>query len=265
VFDQVLTDTARYADLVLPATTFLESHDITPAYGPTSLQLVKPVVEGPGQARSNADVFAELSERLGLTREGEPDGELSMLMRLTEALPGAASGALWEHAIAYPACGAAPVQFVDVRPGTPDGKIDLFPEGLEREAPLGLYRWQPDPATDLYPLALISPANDRTISSTLGELPRPTAKLVMHPADARQRFLEEDDNVRVFNDIGEVRCTLAVAESVRPGSVVLPKGLWRKDTLNRSTATALAPDSLTDFAGGACFNDARAQVERVPD
>jgi anaerobic selenocysteine-containing dehydrogenase len=265
VFDQVLTDTARYADLVLPATTFLESHDIARGYGPTSLQLIKPVVEGPGQVRSNPDVFAELSERLGFTREGEPDGELAMLMSLTAALPPATSNALWEQGIAFPACGAAPVQFVDVDPGTSDGMIDLFPEELDREAPSGLYRWIPETASDLYPLALISPASDRTISSTLGELPRPAVKLLMHPEDAGRRTLEEDDKVRVFNEIGEVHCTLGIGETVRPGTVVLPKGLWRKDTLNGSTATALAPDSLTDFAGGACFNDARVQVERLPD
>jgi anaerobic selenocysteine-containing dehydrogenase len=265
VFDQVLTDTARYADLVLPATTFLESHDIARGYGPTSLQLIKPVVEGPGQVRSNPDVFAELSERLGFTREGEPDGELAMLMSLTAALPPATSNALWGQGIAFPACGAAPVQFVDVDPGTSDGMIDLFPEELDREAPSGLYRWIPETASDLYPLALISPASDRTISSTLGELPRPAVKLLMHPEDAGRRTLEENDKVRVFNEIGEVHCALGIGETVRPGTVVLPKGLWRKDTLNGSTATALAPDSLTDFAGGACFNDARVQVERLPD
>ncbi len=75
-------------------------------------------------------------------------------------------------------CGPAPVQFVDVFPNTPDRKVDLFPAEYEAAAPMGLYAFQPDPATDRYPLALISPASERTISSTLGQLPRPDVKLL---------------------------------------------------------------------------------------
>jgi anaerobic selenocysteine-containing dehydrogenase len=159
-----------------------------------------------------------------------------------------------------PSFGTAPVQFVDVFPNTPDRKVDLFSAALEASAPAGLYRFQPDPATERYPLALISPASERTISSTLGELPRPDVKLLMHPDDATARGLGESDLVRVFNELGEVHCTLTVAPSIRPGTVSLPKGIWRRSTRNNTTGTALVSDSLTDLGGGACFNDARVQV-----
>src|SRR5947207_14599934 len=125
---------------------------------------------------------------------------------------------------------------------------------------MGLYRFQPDPATEKYPLALISPASDRTISSTLGELPRPDVKLTMHHADAAARGLPEGDGVRGFNDLGEVHCTLKVAPILRPGTVSLPKGLRRRSTRNGFTGTSLVPDTLTDLGDGACFNDARVQV-----
>ena len=82
----------------------------------------------------------------------------------------------------------------------------------------------------------------------------------MHPGDAAARGLADTDLVRVFNDLGEVHCTLAIAAVVRPGTVSLPKGLWRRSTRNGFTATALVPDTLTDLGGGACFNDARVQV-----
>ncbi len=130
---------------------------------------------------------------------------------------------------------------------------------------MGLYRFQPDPATERYPLTLISPASDRTISSTLGELPRSDVKLLMGPADADARGLAENDLVRVFNDLGEVHCTLTVAPSIRPGTISLPKGLWRRSTRNNATGTALVPDTLTDLGGGACFNDARVQVASLPN
>ena len=70
--------------------------------------------------------------------------------------------------------------------------------------------------------------------------------------------------VRVFNDLGEVHCLLSVTPVIRPGSVILPKGLWRRSTLNGVTGTALVPDTLTDLGGGACFNDARVQVGSLP-
>jgi anaerobic selenocysteine-containing dehydrogenase len=164
-----------------------------------------------------------------------------------------------------PPFSAAPVQFVDVFPNTADRRVDLFPAALEAEAPLGLYRFQPDPASERHPLALISPASERTISSTLGELPRPDVKLLMHPDDAAARGLAENDIVRVFNDLGEVHCPLTVAPSIRPGSVSLPKGIWRRSTRSNTTGTALVPDTLTDLAGGACFNDARVQVASLPN
>jgi anaerobic selenocysteine-containing dehydrogenase len=262
VFEQVFTDTCLYADVVLPATTFLEGYDIARAYGPFSLQLGRPVIDPVGEARSNADVFGELGARMGLLRDGEPRGELDLLLRVLDELPQGMGARLGAGRPADPPWDGAPVQFVDVLPQTVDGKVDLFPEALEREAPLGLYRYQPDPATPAYPLALISPASDRTVSSTLGELPRPAAMLVMHPQDAACRALDDGDDVRVFNELGEVRCGLQIGTWVRPGVVSLPKGLWRKSTANSNTATSLAPDTLADIAGGACFNDARVEVAK---
>ena len=71
MFEQVFTDTTRYADVVLPATTFLEQYDIAKSYGPITLQLVRPVIEPRGEARTNAQVFSALAERLGVgTRRG---------------------------------------------------------------------------------------------------------------------------------------------------------------------------------------------------
>jgi anaerobic selenocysteine-containing dehydrogenase len=263
VFDQVMTDTARYADVVLPATTFLEGYDIARGYGPISLRLAKPVIEPVGDARSNADVFGDLLRHLDLDEPGDPSGELEEMLQVMSQLPRTVGTELSEHEAAVPPYGGRPIQFVDVRPLTVDGKVDLFPDALDAEAPAGLYGYQPDPRTSEFPLTLISPASERTITSMLSELPRPEVKLLMHPDDAAERGLADGDAVRVFNALGEVRCNLQVGASIRPGTVLLPKGLWRKHTANGYTATALAPDTLTDVGGGACFNDARVQVEKI--
>jgi anaerobic selenocysteine-containing dehydrogenase len=261
VFDQVVTDTAKYADVVLPATTFLENYDIAKGYGGISLQVVRPVIEPVGEARPNPEVFGELAERLGVNGLGpDLENEAETLMRVVSRMPDRIGGPLLERGIAPPPHEGAPVQFVDVFPQTSDGKIDLFPEALDREAPAGLYGFQPDPATEAYPLALISPASEKTISSTLGELRGRHAPLRIHPEDAAARGIADGDAVRVFNPLGEVQCPAALTTEVPPGTVSLPKGLWRKSTYNGFTANALVPDTLTDLAGGACFNDARVQV-----
>jgi anaerobic selenocysteine-containing dehydrogenase len=263
VFDQTMTDTAQYADVLLPATTFLESYDLPRGYGPISLRLGKPVIEPVGESRSNADVFGELLRRLELGQEGDPNGELEEVLDVLSQVPEPAGAELREHGAATPPYGGRPIQFVDVFPWTADGKVHLFPEQLDTEAPAGLYGYQPDPATGAFPLALISPSSDRTITSTLSELPRPEVRLLIHPDDAGPRDIGDGDDVRIFNQLGEVRCRAQVGTWIRPGTVLLPKGLWRKHTKNGYTATALAPDTLTDLGGSACFNDARVQVEVV--
>ena len=263
VFDQVMTDTARYADVVLPATTFLEAYDIARAYGPLSMRLGMPVVEAAGESRSNAEVFGELLQRVGLQEPSDPVGELEEMLDVMTRLPESIASDLRECGAATPPHGGRPVQFVDVWPLTPNRKVDFFPEHLDAQAPVGLYGYQPDPATPEYPLALISPASERSVTSMLAELPRPEVRLLMHPDDAAARRLTEGNAVRVFNELGEVRCNVSIGAWIRPGTVSLPKGLWRRHTANGYTATALAPDTLTDLGGGACFNDARVQVEKT--
>jgi anaerobic selenocysteine-containing dehydrogenase len=258
VYEQVMTDTAPYADVLLPATTFLEHYDIAKGYGAYHLHLVQPVVAAVGESRPNHEVFRELGVRLGLT-SADDLGEAGAVMDTVARLPQALSPALLERRVAPAPAEGRPVQFVDVTPQTPDGKVHLFPSSLESRA--GLYHYEPDPATAAYPLSLISPASEHTISSTLGELRPGVARLKVHPDDAHARSIAEGDTVRVFNDLGDVECEASVTPEIRPGTVSLPKGLWARSTFNGSTANALVPDTLTDIAGGACFNDARVQVE----
>ncbi len=259
VFEQVMTDTAEWADVVLPATTFLEHYDVAKGYGAYHLHLVQPVIDAVGEARPNHDVFRELGVRLGLTHDGDGLGEAGALLDAAARLPEAHGQALLgEGRSAGPAAGR-PIQFVDVHPPTPDGKIHLFPASLQ--ARNGLYAYAPDPATAQYPISLISPASEHTISSTLGELRPGMARVKVHPDDAHARLIAEGDAVRIFNDLGEVHCEASVSPEIRPGTASLPKGLWAQSTFNGATACAVAPDTLTDIGGGACFNDARVQIE----
>ena len=179
VFDQVLTDTAMYADVALPATTFLEHYDYAKGYGAMSLQLARPVIEPVGESRANNDVFLDLVRRMGLGRDDDPADDLEAMLASLAGMASAVGDELRETSKATPPHGGRPVQFVDVFPRTPDGKIHLCPADLDAEAPQGLYGYQPDPGSERYPFALISPASERTVSSTLGELSRPDVVVEM--------------------------------------------------------------------------------------
>ena len=272
VFDQVLTDTGRYADVCLPATTFLEHTELRNGYGAYVLTYAEPVVAPLDEARPNYAVFGELMRRLDLWRADDTEdprvlAERTLPPRETPGTNGTnganGAGDVFASGLVPPAFGVEPVQFVDVFPNTPDRKVHLVPPALDAEAPRGLYGFAPDPADDAHPLALISPATERTINSTFGQLHEREFPVSIHPDDATARGVGEGETVRIFNDLGEVVTSARIDPNVRPGVVVLSKGLWLRNTRNGFTANALAPDSLTDLGQGACFNDARVQVERV--
>jgi anaerobic selenocysteine-containing dehydrogenase len=260
VHEQVMTDTTAYADLVLPATTFLEHYDIAKGYGAYHVQLVQPVIDAVGESRPNHEVFRELGVRLGVTSAHEDDlGETGALLDAASRLPEGVRPAILEGGPLLTPGDGRPIMFGDVMPRTSDQRVHLYPSDLATEH--GLYSYAADPSTSRHPLSLISPASEYTISSTLAELRPGIARLKIHPDDAHPRAIAEGDAVRVFNDLGDVQCEASITAEVRPGTVSLPKGLWSRSTYNGATANALVPDTLTDLAGGACFNDARVQVE----
>src|SRR5262249_35516050 len=152
-------------------------------------------------------------------RPGDLRTEDAMIDAIFAASPhGAALRAqLAADGVARPPIHTNPVAFVDVRPGTPDGKIQLVPEALDRQAPHGLYTYQLDPGSDDYPLALISPALAAQISSTFGQLRKAPAQLELSPHDAAARGIRSGDPVRIWNRLGEVHCVARIAPDVRDG------------------------------------------------
>ena len=265
VFDSVLTDTARYADVLLPATTFLEHDELSHSYGSYTVQYAPGVIPPVGEGRPNPEVFRELAHAAGVDRGffqgGEPALRARALASVGIPLAGGADlGRLErERMISVDFPGPAPVQFMTAFPFTADRRMRLDPTELGPN----LYAYR-EPATDpRFPLALISPATDRTVNSVLGELKKDEAELQLHPDDARARGIASGDGVRVFNALGEVRCRALVSDRIRPGVVSLPKGAWRRSFRSGTSATALVADDLSEIGGGACFNDTRVEVQAL--
>ena len=263
VFDQVLTDTASFADLLLPAVTFLEGNDLRTGYGSYAFGGVKPVISAHGEARSNAMVFAELGRSMGWDDPPFQWSEEELLLRAVEAIEVAGErpqmlGLAEGRTMHVEFQGGTPVQFSTVFPRTPDGKVHIAPEVLGKTP----YLFLENPAS-AFPLTLITPASSNRTNSTFGELETKPVSVKLHPEDALQRDIEAGDQVRVHNDLGEVVCLAEVGSAVRPGVVVIPKGAWRKASFNGFTANALCPDHVNEVAGAACFNDARVEVEKA--
>lgn len=260
VFDSVMTDTARYADVLLPAVTFLEQSELYHSYGSYGLHYTRPVIAPQGEARSNEDVFRELARALGFDEPGFQEDADALLAGTLSAIGGplaeAPRAVTARGFLPFDFPGPGPVQFVTAFPATPDRKIRLAPPELGPRT----YAYREDVTDSSFPLALISPATDKTINSVLGELVREEARLAIHPEDARPRGVESGAAVRVFNELGEVHCIAQLDERIRPGVVSLPKGLWRRSFRNGAVSTALCPDTLSEIGGGACFNDARVEV-----
>jgi len=263
VHEQVMTDTAQLADIVLPATTFLEHRELRRGYGNMRMYDSPAVATPVGEARSNNQLFGELLRRFSLVHQGDAMTDQELVDSTFAAGPHGPElqRQLAENGIASPANELRPIMFVDTFP--PAGKIHLVPVALDRDALGGLYVYKPDPGSDEFPLALISPALATQITSTFGQLRHAPAELEMSSADAAARGIKTGDTVRAWNQLGEVLCLAKVTTDVREGVCVLPKGLWRKHTANGYTSNALIPAQYADLGGQGAFNDARIQVEKA--
>jgi anaerobic selenocysteine-containing dehydrogenase len=245
VHDQVWTDTCDYADVVLPATTFLEHEELSRSYSGYALHWSDPVVEPQGEARPNHWLFTRLAAAMGFK---DPEFSVSAEELARSVVPNTDE----VKRAGYIAVGR-PLAFADAFPTR--GYVDLAGSAPPKYRP-------PVVDADL-PLILISPSSDKAITSQLLESMRPgTAKVAVSAVEAARRGLREGDSVRVRNSFGSVAATLTVSNEIPEGIASLPKGLWRHSTKNTWTANALAPDHVDAIGGGACYNDARVEIER---
>ncbi|HYE94251.1 MAG TPA: molybdopterin-dependent oxidoreductase [Terriglobales bacterium] len=262
--DVAMTDSMRYADIVLPASSHFEHPDLYPAYGTHWLQRADRVIAPQGESLPNTEIFRRLAARFGFTDAPftASDAELmdEALDPADPRLGGVRPSQLpTDRALAMTANGEEYVLFKNVFPATKSGKVELASPYLEEKYGARLPRFVP--VESRYPLTLITPASDRLITSTFGHVHFDEAPpLEMHPEDAKARGLADGARVRVWNDLGEVHLTLEVTDIIPPGVVCSLKGAWFRTSDNGQTVSALAPAHHADIAEGACYNDARVEV-----
>ncbi len=271
VLEQFQTDTADYADIVLPSTTFLEHTDLYLAYGHYHLQLARPALPRPGEARSNVDVFHALAERMGFDdacfQESEDDMIRGLLGSGHPFLEGITLERLdREHSVRLNV--PAPfLPFAEGGFGTPSGKCEFGAEMLEYTPPTES-RFGDAELQRRYPLEMISSKNDDSMNSTFGyrdSVDQQTAVLHVHESDARARGIRNGDRVRMYNDRGSLILAAEVDGVVPPGVVRAPAVRWNKLSPDGRNANALTSDRLTDLGGGPAFYNCLVEVERCGD
>jgi anaerobic selenocysteine-containing dehydrogenase len=258
VHEQVFTDTAKYADILLPAVTFLEQHEIKKSYGNYLVGDVKPVIPRLGESKSNEEVFLLLAKAMGFTEKEIDYGTGNLKNKILEQLNTDKNEFAKSNFFQVKFNKKNPVQFKNVYPQTASGKVNLCPDVLGKNA----YRYIKLNKTG-YPFHLISPANNKMISSTLGEFNYPEMLATLNAADANDLNIIFGDKVRIYNDLGEVICRVHISDKIRKGVISIPKGAWQKASLNGYTSTVLCPSFVSDVGGGACFNDALVNMEKV--
>ncbi|MGO8950547.1 MAG: molybdopterin-dependent oxidoreductase [Ktedonobacterales bacterium] len=281
VHEQFLTDTARYADYVLPSTTELEHWDLFTSWGHTYVTLNRPAIAPCGEAIPPTEFFRRLAARMGLH---EPYLQESDEDLIKTAL---ASEHPYLHGIDFERLldtGWAPLNipqgWLPYAAGqfpTPSGKCEFYSATLAARGldPLPVYLPADEsPAGNpkhapRYPLTLLTPKSAlHFLNSSYANSPHHlraerTPYLDIHPMDAAPRGIGEGDRVRVTNDRGTVELPARVNDRVRPGVVAMPSGWWASLSPGGSSANALTPDGLSMWGGGGDFHDALVAVERV--
>ena len=276
VLEQFPTDTADYADIVLPVTTFLEHTDLYLAYGHYHLQMARPVVDAPGQARSNVAIFRALAKRMGFEDACFDDTEEQMIDALLASghpfLEGISRQRLErEHSVRLNVSrpGEPFLPFARGGFGTASGKCEFGAGDLDYTPPEESRCGNRD-LRKKYPLEFVSSKNDDSMNSTFGHrkaVDEETSVLHLHPLDAEPRGIAEGDRVRVFNDRGSLLLRAAVQSGsvARPGVARAPSTRWAKKSLGGRNANALTSDGLSDIGGGPVFYSCLVEVERCGD
>ncbi len=260
--DVVMTDTMRYCDVVLPASSHFEYDDIYGSYGHSYLQRAEPVIPPVANSLPNTEIFRRMAKYFGMDDPMFSDDDQALMEAAVDAtdsrLPGVPVSELpTDAALLMKANTTKEVMMCNtVLPKTASGKIELFSQDLEDKFGFGVPRYEP--AVKDKPFTLISPSSSKRTNATFGshEDSDGVEIVEIHPSDANEVGAEEGSLLKVTNSRGEVILKAKVTDGVRSGVLYSPKGTWLKTSSTGQTVNALIDaDIKTDIMAGACYNE----------
>jgi anaerobic selenocysteine-containing dehydrogenase len=275
VLEQFMTDTARHADVVLPATTQLEHLDAVWSWGHHYVGLNTPAIAPRGQAKPNTEIFRLLAARMGLDDPCFHASDDDLLAELFASEPGGVElSALRERGWVKIDLGQGPAPHAQGGFSTPDGKLAFRADWLAERGldPLPCY----DPPAELddtdlarrFPLALVTPKSHLFLNTTFANQSRqhgaqPAPYVVMHPHDAAARAIRDGDRIRIYNDRGAFEVRARVSDDTPPSVLVAPMGWWRHDYAGRATSQVTTSQRLTTLGQAPTFNDNRVEAKPI--
>lgn len=275
VHDLFLTDTADYADIVLPATSQLEHLDIHNSYGHIYVQASQPAIAPVGEAKPNVEVFRLLAKRMGFTDPCFDDSDEDLCRQALDSKSPTLAGIEWEglKAAGWKRLNVPDAPFANGNFPTPSGKCELYSEYAAQQGldPLPTYVPPYEGPTsnpqlaNRYPLAFISPPNRHFLNSSFAnfefarkEAGEPT--LEIHPDDAAARGIADGMLVRIVNDRGEFTAVARCNGRTREGVVIAPSVWWKKLSPDGRNANEVTSQAIADLGGAATFYDCLVEV-----
>jgi len=278
VVEHFMTDTARYADIVLPATMAIEHSDLLIAYGHLYLAWNAPAVAPPGECLPATEIFRRLARKMGLEEPALYDPDESIARQLLDGGHPSLAGITFEELKArgwmrlnYP---DPFVPFATAFP-TPSGKLEFVSDRMAESGLDPVAGYTPSHETAQrdtllareYPLALVTPADHYFLNSIFANVPLQQRRsglptLLIHPDDAAPRRIAAGDEVRVRNARGSFLAVAEVSDRVRAGVVASPKGRWPRDSKEGATVNATVDERDSDMGGGAVYHDNRVRVDK---
>lgn len=262
VHDLFLTETAKYADIVLPATSSFENTDFYTSYWHHFIQIQQPVLEPYGESKSNVDVFRLLAKEMGFDDPAFRDTEAEMIAQALANPKNPYLEGITYEALTEQLYMKANAKLPNKLP-TPSGKIELYSERMKEDGYPPLPTYIPLVHDGDFPYLFVPAPNHHFLNSTFSNNQKHQAlekkpRVHMNQQDAAATGIEDGETVRVWNNRGEVELKVTVGENVLPG-VVVTQGLWDGNQLVNS----LTPDRVADMGNGATFFSGRVSVGKI--
>ncbi|MED4988619.1 molybdopterin oxidoreductase family protein [Parageobacillus toebii] len=270
VHDLFLTETAKYADIVLPATSSFENTDLYTSYWHHYVQIQQPVIERYGESKSNVEVFQLLAKKMGFEDPCLYETEAEMISQaLDNPNNPYLEGIDYETLIKKQYVKANVKPLLPGKLPTPSGKIELYSRKMEQDGYPPLPTYTPLVNDGDFPFLFVPGPNHNFLNTTFSNNEKHISfekepRLHMNIKDALSKGIKDGDQVRVWNNRGECILKVSVGENVLPG-VVVTQGLWADSPGTKHLVNSLTPDRVADMGNGATFFSGRVNVEKVLD